>query len=587
MNTKAINKKIKRILNKLYGFSDEEKRLIVLKSALLSVLINKGFIDESIFEEEISLNNILSKLSNTPYYFNDLPSSITFDKYKETVEEIGMIDENQLACAVGFSFSKEDLRSNGITYTPFSIRKYMLSLYTFDKNTKVLDPSSGSGLFLLDIYDILKSFYKDCFTYEDHKYILDNNLYATESDPLSALFCKILLGLKYEKFYLSKNIYNVDFLFSEKLDFLSFDLIVMNPPYIGNKQIKSSYRKKISEKFYTYYEKGDLSYCFIEKGAYLLKENGKFLIITKRYFLESLYADRLRSLIVKNLNINFIYDFYGKRPFENVGIDPVILLFENSSNLKKTKVIKGEKEFEINKQILKDGPWILLEDEDKYLFDKVNKKSAISLSDIVTSFQGIITGLDKAFVVEEENKEIIKECGVKWIKGSSIKDGKIDFNGKYLLYTNDKNEENIKNTIEYLSKYKDRLQNRRECKTGIRRWFDIQWARKKELFEDKKIIFRYKSNTNNFILDDYGYYFSADVYSLKIKDNVNISYDKLCMILNSGVYDFYYKCFAKKLGEDLYEYYPNTLNKIRLPDIKRINEFECEEDIKRYFNFKK
>ncbi|MPN64195.1 hypothetical protein SDC9_211966 [bioreactor metagenome] len=54
-------------------------------------------------------------------------------------------------------------------------------------------------------------------------------------------------------------------------------------------------------------------------------------------------------------------------------------------------------------------------------------------------------------------------------------------------------------------------------------------------------------------------------------------------ILNSNLYEFYFKTFAKKLGEDLYEYYPNNLMKLRIPNIKEFKDL-TEKELYDYFN---
>ena len=50
-----------------------------------------------------------------------------------------------------------------------------------------------------------------------------------------------------------------------------------------------------------------------------------------------------------------------------------------------------------------------------------------------------------------------------------------------------------------------------------------------------------------------------------LKENVPFTYDFLLYLLNSKIYEFYFKTFAKKLGEDAYEYYPNNLMKLCIP----------------------
>ena len=52
---------------------------------------------------------------------------------------------------------------------------------------------------------------------------------------------------------------------------------------------------------------------------------------------------------------------------------------------------------------------------------------------------------------------------------------------------------------------------------------------------------------------------------MTLKESLPYTYDFLLYILNSKIYEFYFKTFAKKLGEDAYEYYPNNLMKLCIP----------------------
>lgn len=59
------------------------------------------------------------------------------------------------------------------------------------------------------------------------------------------------------------------------------------------------------------------------------------------------------------------------------------------------------------------------------------------------------------------------------------------------------------------------------------------------------------------------------------------------MLLNSRLYNYYFKSYGKKLGDKLYEYYPNTLLRLGIPDIKdeTIKFFKASYD--RIVNLKK
>ena len=43
----------------------------------------------------------------------------------------------------------------------------------------------------------------------------------------------------------------------------------------------------------------------------------------------------------------------------------------------------------------------------------------------------------------------------------------------------------------------------------------------------------------------------------------------MALLLNSRLYDYYFKYYAKKLGNNLYEYYPTTILKLKIPIFKQ------------------
>ena len=81
---------------------------------------------------------------------------------------------------------------------------------------------------------------------------------------------------------------------------------------------------------------------------------------------------------------------------------------------------------------------------DKTFYDKIEDYCNYSLEDICTSFQGIITGCDKAFVIDKYDEKInlIDDRFLKsWVKNKEIQKYTIKDNRYKLIYSNDiKNE---------------------------------------------------------------------------------------------------------------------------------------------------
>jgi hypothetical protein len=370
-----------------------------------------------------------------------------------------------------------------------------------------------------------------------------------------------------------------------------FDCIVGNPPYIGHKKLDINYKRWLSEEYIEVYkDKSDIYYCFYKRILDILKENGTSSIITPRYFIESPSGKHLRNYLKEKSTIKEIVDFYGCDIFKNIGVASSIITFKksipnnNNINIYKlkdeiidltsdnlSKLLKENvfEHFTLNQRFL-DDRWLLIPKYKLNIYKNIIKNTSYKLSDICESFQGIITGCDKAFVLscDEAYKYHIEEDLLRqWIKNKNIEKYFINESKYKLIYSDDiDNENRYSNSINYINNYKSKLLNRRECKSGIRKWYQLQWGRNKGEFEKEKIMFPYKSSYNKFAIDRENRYCSADVYSLYIKDEYkeNFSLEYIVGILNSKTYDYYFKLFAKKMSKYIYDYYPNTVMELRI-----------------------
>jgi len=79
-------------------------------------------------------------------------------------------------------------------------------------------------------------------------------------------------------------------------------------------------------------------------------------------------------------------------------------------------------------------------------------------------------------------------------------------------------------------------------------------------------VYPFKSSDSRFTVDRSGYYCSADIYSLKLKNEYEdrFTLEYISAILNSRLYEFYFKCYAKKISKNLFDYYPNTVLRMKI-----------------------
>jgi len=533
---------------------------------------------------------------------DDMFKTTALENYKREIE----VSLQKSFGEVYYEFIKNN-KEKGTVYTPEPIASYMIENTIKAEHIisnpyiKIVDPSCGTGNILICCFKLLRNLYKDNLNLINEKnglklnvqcidaHIITHNLYGFDIDDIAV---KILIVDLYDlsQGSILRNIYNKDFLLYENEH--KYDIFIGNPPYVGKKSIDNEYAAYLKIRYKEVYrDKGDLSFCFFKKALEDLSKGGKLTFITSRYFLESPSGEDLRKVLKEICTIDKIIDFYGIRPFKNVGVDPVIMFITNYQNedseieIIKPINIKGKNKKEFyNSLFLKDGKefnkfflnknqlnnkgWILRDEKERNIINKIEQRSFTHLSNICNSYQGVITGCDKAFVVNNDialRKNIEKDIIKPWIKSSYIGKNSVLREDSYIIYSDlIQNPEEYHNAIAYIETQKEKLLKRRECQRGIRKWYELQWGRDQNIFEGEKIVFPFKASSNRFAFDK-GSYFSADVYALILKENVPFTYEFLLYLLNSKIYEFYFKTFAKKLGEDAYEYYPNNLMKLCIP----------------------
>lgn len=517
------------------------------------------------------------------------------------------------------SLDIETKKNKGIYYTPKVIVDYIIE-NTLKKHDilnnpypKILDISCGCGNFLLQAYDILYNMFEenvyelrekynnDYWRYDNiHNHIISNCIYGLDIDEDAIKILKESLKSKDEDSEVDKfNIYCCDGL--KKMWDYKFDYIIGNPPYIGHKSLDKEYKKYLLENYKAVYrDKADVYFCFYKKIVDILKDSGKCGVITPRYFLESPSGKHLRDYMKNNVNIIEIVDFLGANIFKNIGVASCILTFNKEQNNKEIDIYKVKDEnislkeninlkeklneefehFKVDKSSL-NNEWMLVKSCEKNFYNNIQLKCNYTLEEISESFQGIITGCDKAFILKDDDTRlnyIQKELIKPWVKNKNIDKYILNDCDHKLIYSNDiDNEENYQKVInDCIYPYKERLEKRRECVRNLRKWYELQWGREKHLFEREKIMYPYKSKENRFAIDYSNNFSSADVYSFYIKEEYKeeFSHEYLVGILNSSIYDKYFKITAKKMSKSIYDYYPNKVMKIKVFKDKNYNKIE-------------
>ncbi|MGL2702472.1 DUF7149 domain-containing protein [Helicobacter pylori] len=217
------------------------------------------------------------------------------------------------------------------------------------------------------------------------------------------------------------------FEFPEVLDdegnFLGFDCIIGNPPYIRQEHIKDL--KPLLEKQYHdfYNSSSDIYTYFFALAFNLLKEKGFNAFITSNKYARAKYGAKLRELLLKKTTLVSYMELNALKVFESAAVDTSIIHFIKQAPLKES-VFKYYEPTPNDKDDLKNTPSLLMKQNalqtESFIFanttlldlrDKM-ENSGIPLKDWGIQINyGIKTGCNEAFIIPTEKRdEILKNC---------------------------------------------------------------------------------------------------------------------------------------------------------------------------------
>ncbi|WP_208397377.1 type IIG restriction enzyme/methyltransferase [Helicobacter pylori] len=218
------------------------------------------------------------------------------------------------------------------------------------------------------------------------------------------------------------------FEFPEVLDdegnFLGFDCIIGNPPYIRQEHIKDL--KPLLEKQYQdfYNSSSDIYTYFFALALNLLKEKGFSAFITSNKYARAKYGAKLREWLLKKTTLASYMELNAlKKVFESASVDTSIISFIKQPPLKESE-FKYYEPTENDKENLKNTPSLLMRQNalstesfifaDTTLLDLRDKIESVGtpLKDWnIQIYRGILTGANEAFIIPTEKRDaILKNC---------------------------------------------------------------------------------------------------------------------------------------------------------------------------------
>lgn len=428
------------------------------------------------------------------------------------------------------------------------------------------------------------------------------------------------------------NIFNLEnnhpfewrFEFPEILDddgnFQGFDLIIGNPPYIRQEEIKEL-KPNLAKNYKVYKGTSDIYTYFYELGFNVLKDRGGVLsYITSNKYTRAGYGEALREFLLKNVSILDYIDLNGIKVFDSATVDTSILSFEklkskdgsfrylalDNENLKACGYsIDLCKDFkELSQKSLSKESFTFSDESTKSLKAKIERiGTPLKEWQGLNINYGIKTGYNEAFIISTEKRnEILENCKDeaekertaklirKMLRGRDIKRYSYEWAGLWIIFipwhfpnvekpkTMLENEQDLKeqypSLYKHLLSHKERLSKRNKEETGIRyEWYCLQrWgANYYQEFEKEKIVWasvghiEHSFIPKDMLLQDTNYFFST-------------SNRYLLGILNSKPIIYYLADIQTPLGNTgAFRNYKYNIEKLPIPKINSKNQKIADE----------
>ncbi|GAA8180217.1 class I SAM-dependent DNA methyltransferase [Helicobacter pylori] len=474
------------------------------------------------------------------------------------------------------------------------------------------------------IFDISTAFGMEMLKIARHK---DNNykfvptLTKKQPSPIGVEANKLLIKIKecYETLENLKNSKTLEwrFEFPEVLDdegdFLGFDCIIGNPPYIRQEQIKPI--KPLLQKQYQdfYNSTADIYTYFFALSYRLLKEKGFNAFITSNKYARAKYGAKLRELLLKKTTIVSYMELNALKVFESAAVDTSIMSFIKQTPSKES-VFKYYEPTPDDKSDLKSAPRLPMKQNalstESFIFanatlldlrDKIESVGTPLKDWDIQIYRGILTGANEAFIIPtEKREEILNACKTQEerkrtealikpiLRGKDIKRYAYEWAGEWVIFipwhfpntgspkSMEKNEQDF--SIHYpiiyahLLSHKDKLLKRNKDETGKRyEWYCLQrWAANYlQEFEKEKIVYPcIMAKEPCFVYEEKGFYAPAPA-NIITGDKMEIKY--ITALLNSKCIYFAMRKFYMGGGIEG-ELKTNNLEKIPIPKITPQNQ---------------
>ncbi|MGL2803935.1 DUF7149 domain-containing protein [Helicobacter pylori] len=391
-------------------------------------------------------------------------------------------------------------------------------------------------------------------------------------------------------------------------DFLGFDCIIGNPPYIRQEQIKDL--KPLLEKQYQdfYNSTADIYTYFFALAYHLLKEKGFSAFITSNKYARAKYGAKLREWLLKKTTIVSYMELNALKVFESAAVDTSIIHFIKQAPLKESVFnyyeptendkddLKNTLSFLMKKNALSTESFIFANATLLDLRDKIESVGTPLKDWGIQINYGIKTGANEAFIIPTEKRDaILNACKTQEererterlikpiLRGKDIKRYSYEWAHLWVINTHNGYTSAPKSKIPpidiekypatkaHLDSYWDTIATR--CDQGDTP-YHLRNCAYLEDFEKEKIVYGEIVQEPRFYLDngecELGFFYAEATSFILTGEHLRY----LLGMLHSKLITFAFKTFyaGGRLGESGYRYKKAFIERLPIPKITHKNQ---------------
>ena len=329
-----------------------------------------------------------------------------------------------------------------------------------------------------------------------------------------------------------------------------FDAVIGNPPYIRIQAMKEWAPVEVEEykRLYFAARQGnyDIYVVFVERGLSLLKENGRLSFILPHKFFNAQYGEPLRKLLAEGMHLTEIVHFGHQQIFVGATTYTCLLFLNKDSqnefeftkvdDLAAWRLIGSETTRSFPASRLTSAEWNIGLNAVAKLYERIGQ-TPTNLGSVARIFQGLVTGADKVYVLEQVSSDtnglmrVIDRLGNEWdleqepLKpfindvslatfGKPVPKHRIifpyDLSGdKPILIPSDIFSEKYPKVWSYLNHQSPALRQRENGKWNHNHWYAFARTQNLTQMDGPKLVVQVISLSGRYAYDNTGIYFTG------------------------------------------------------------------------------